>query len=132
MNGIGEAAGVPASTVSRLMKGRTSGGTVTAVAKALRISESDILSEIGAGGDLGPWSPPMEAHALGQRERDALNLIIRSMGGQHEARHAEAQKTPQADLTADDYTLAAREHGTGYSARKKREQQEWGDITGPQ
>lgn len=78
MTGIGEAAGVPASTISRLIKGRTTAPTISAVSKALRISEAEILRATEAS-SLGPWLPPVEAHLLDDREREALNVIIRGL-----------------------------------------------------
>lgn len=97
MTGIGEAAGLPASTVSRLIRGRTTPATVSAVAQALRITEKDVLAA-ATGESRGPWQPPLEAHLLTEQERDALGLIIRAIvqdrGGQSDAGTAEAQKSP--------------------------------------
>lgn len=78
MTGIGEAAGVPASTISRLLKGRTTDATVKAVAEALHVPEERVLAQIH-GQSLGPWEPPLDAHMLTSQERDALGLIIRGL-----------------------------------------------------
>ena len=108
------------------------------LALILSVDESVVRLAMGVEPSYGEFEMPPRAQGLDHHERDVvlgvMDALLRAkrQGGQHEARHAEAEKTPQADLTADDYTLAAREHGTGYSARKKREQQEWDDITGPQ
>lgn len=57
MTGIGERAGVPASTVSRLIRGRTTDATVAAVAGALRVSPREVLAA-AKGESFGPWQPP--------------------------------------------------------------------------
>ena len=95
MTGIGEAAGIPASTVSRLLKGRTTEATIKAVASALRIPEELVLAQMSEQ-SLGPWEPPLDAHLLTSQEREALGVIIRglvqSRGGTTDAGDAEAQK----------------------------------------
>ena len=58
-NGIGEAAGVPTSTVSRLLKGRTTAATVKAVSDALRVGPKEVLAA-ATGDSRGLWTPPLE------------------------------------------------------------------------
>lgn len=100
MTGIGEAADVPASTVSRLIRGRTTKATVKAVADALRITEAQILAAVEPQ-TLGPWSPPMEAHLLTSQERDALGVLIRGLTqdrGVSDGRQPEDQKSADEGL----------------------------------
>lgn len=78
MTGIGERAGLPASTISRLIKGRTTQATVEAVADALRVTPREVL-EAATGESRGPWEPPLEAHLLHDDERAALNLLIQRL-----------------------------------------------------
>jgi transcriptional regulator with XRE-family HTH domain len=110
MTGIGEAAGIPASTVSRLLRGRTTEATIKAVASALRIPEELVLAQMSEQ-SLGPWEPPLDAHLLTSQEREALGVIIRglvqSRGGTTDAGNAEAQKIP----------LTTRAH-VGWAARR--------------
>lgn len=68
MSGIGERAGVPTSTISRLIRGRTTDATVQAVAKALRVTPREVLAA-AVGESSGPWEPPIEAHLLRDDER---------------------------------------------------------------
>ncbi len=76
MTGIGEKAGVPASTISRLIRGQgTTTATVEAVAGALRVSSKEVLAA-ARGDSLGPWTPPLNSHLLREDERDALSLMI--------------------------------------------------------
>lgn len=110
MTGIGEAAGLPASTISRLVRGRTSEATVRTVAQALRLNESELLAALGQPDGLGMWQPPLEAHLLTTEERDALGVLIRSIvkgrGGQTDGRTLEAEKITAS--SQGDVTLAAR------------------------
>ncbi len=82
INGLADAVEKPASTIARLVAtGRTSQGTVTAVAGALRVPEQriwDLIQQSGHEG-LGRWNPPPEAHDLNEEARDALNRLIRVM-----------------------------------------------------
>ena len=95
MNGIGEAAGVPASTISRLVKGgRSTDATVKAVSSALRVSEHQVLTA-AVGESRGPWEPPLESHLLTSQEREALGVITRGLvekRGGPDAGIAEAEK----------------------------------------
>lgn len=74
-SGIGEKAGLPTSTISRLMTGRTTPATVQAVADALRVTPREVLAA-ATGKSRGPWTPPLEAHLLHNDEREALGLLI--------------------------------------------------------
>jgi hypothetical protein len=91
IRGIAEAAGVTASTVSRLIfQARTSPGTVHAISTALGISTSDVLRYAGVpSGELGPWDPPREAHMLTGKQRKALDDLIRAV----------ASEEPRATIT---------------------------------
>jgi len=93
MTGIGEAAGVPASTISRLMRGRSSAETVAAVADALRVTEKAVLAA-AKGMSLGPWEPPLEAHLLTDIEREALSVLIRGLAAGREEQ-SDAGKPPK-------------------------------------
>lgn len=96
---------MPASTVSRLIKGRTTDPTVKAVAAALRIPERRLLAQLDEQ-TLGPWEPPLEAHLLTTQEREALGVIIRGLvqdrGGSSEGRQPKAQKTNDSPDGPDD------------------------------
>lgn len=109
--GIGERAGVPASTISRLIQGRTTPATVEAVAAALRVSAREVLLAATGDDGLGPWVPPLESHLLDAHEREALNLLIQRLaskrGGTADGRAPEADtrspitKLPSAREAAD-------------------------------
>ena len=103
MTGIGESAGVPASTVSRLIRGRTTSATVKAVAGALRVSTREVLAAV-TGESLGPWEPPLSAHLLDAQEREALALLIQRItadrGGISDGSAPEAEKTPNEGVTS--------------------------------
>lgn len=113
--GIGEAAGVPASTISRLLKGRTTERTVKAVSDALQVSSKDVLAA-ATGDSQGPWTPPLEAHLLHDDEREALGLLIQRLTagreGGTDAGTAEAPKKsepgdPPGNVTAVDFGAPA-------------------------
>lgn len=76
--GISQAAGLSHVTVSRLInEGRTSPETIAAVAKALRITEAEVYEMANVPvSELGPWSPPMEAHLMSPRLRAAVTELI--------------------------------------------------------
>ena len=77
LRGIADEAKLSHVTVRRLItQGRTSATTVRAVAKALRVSEATIFEWSGRESELGPWVPPMEAHKLSPRAREALTELI--------------------------------------------------------
>lgn len=120
---ISQRAGVAITTVTRLItEGRTSPETVTAVAEALGVTEAKIHELAGlAAGDLGPWSPPVEAHQLGGPEREALEQLIRVMakGAAHDGRSPEAQKKSGA-ATTDDSGASVVELRPQQAARKGR------------
>lgn len=94
--GIGDSAGLSHVTVRRLIaEGRTSPATVTKVADALRVDESEVYRWAGIElSEWGPWTPPPDAHKLNPRARAALEELIRAVtqGGTTDVRSTEAQK----------------------------------------
>lgn len=105
IRGIAEAAGLTASTVSRLMfQARTSPGTVHAISETLGISTSDVLRFAGVpSGELGPWDPPREAHMLTGKQRKAFDDLIRAVASEESG--ATITPLPSQRTSRDDSEL---------------------------
>lgn len=82
--GIGEAAGISHVTVRRLIaEGRTSSATVRKLADALAVEPAEVYRWAGVElSEWGPWDPPLEAHRLSPRARDAIEELIRVLVAQ--------------------------------------------------
>lgn len=78
--GIGEAAGISHVTVRRLIaEGRTSSATV----RKLAVEPAEVYRWAGVElSEWGPWDPPLEAHRLSPRARDAIEELIRVLVAQ--------------------------------------------------
>lgn len=77
-----ERAGLSKPTVYSTVSGRTAKpnpDTVRGLAKALRLSTSEVLALAGMGSqpELSPYTPPDVAAMLTRRERDAVDELIR-------------------------------------------------------
>lgn len=69
-------------TAWRYMTGRQADTTepyLRALADVLGLKYDEVRRAAGVPASLGQWTPPAEANALNQREREALDVLIKSM-----------------------------------------------------
>ncbi|MBM9432373.1 helix-turn-helix domain-containing protein [Flaviflexus equikiangi] len=78
---IAEAAGVSHGTIQRAFAGHRRSvhpDTIAGLARALRVTEAWVSEQLGMGQQtIQPYSPPAEANMLTQRERAAVDELIR-------------------------------------------------------
>lgn len=110
--GIADAAGISHLTLRRLVAdGRSTPKAISKVADALRIPVEVIykMAPIEVS-DWGPWVPPMEAHRLEPRTREALHELIRAITSQgaQVGRRPTPQKTPRGPTAPTQLTPSRR------------------------
>lgn len=73
--------GIAHSTINNLVqgRGRPSQRVVTAVARALNISEKRVRELHGSAPGHGPYEPPENAHLMTPKQREAVNAVIREL-----------------------------------------------------
>lgn len=116
-NRLGELAGVHTSTITGFISGtRTpSAATVQKIARALHLPPETVSGWIDGDRIVSDrYIPPVEASLLNDRQRKAVNELIRSIvtdtsraGEEHEQRSAPTKPAGRAPAK-DDYGLAAR------------------------
>lgn len=99
MASIAAAADISASTLARLIRGTNtpSATTVEKIAQALHTTPAHIAELLGIEvGELGWWSPPIEAHHMTGEQREVVSRLIIMLGKDgRDAGTAEAQKNPR-------------------------------------
>ena len=103
LRGIADAAGISHVTVRRLInQGRTSPGTISAVAGALRIDPATVYewSQVEVS-EWGPWTPPMQAHKLSPRARAALSELILAIVEAEDETNAPSAQAKQKSVLED-------------------------------
>lgn len=125
---LAEHLGIGTSTITNIRAGnaKPKPATVAKIADALRIDVRELSRWIGQTREVAkPYTPPSEADLLDQRERDALDEIIRVMAASKIGVKPEdetSQNQPSAiDSSQDDYVLAARKGETQERRRRRLE-----------
>lgn len=77
---LAEIAGIAPMTANRLVHGdnRTHPDILRKVAQAIRVDDAVIYGLAGWPKDTKPWTPPLEAEAMTDRQRKAVTEMIRS------------------------------------------------------
>lgn len=120
-------AGVGTTTVSDLIYGRkrTSERTLQAVAKVLRQPITTTREWAAqARGEIGPWTPPAAAAQLSDRQRKALDELIRAIVTPAAERPG-LRAVDRPDLAhppLPDLSRAAARKGTSEGKRRRRQQ----------
>ena len=153
---IARKTGVAPETINRIMRGEgdPDSDTVEKIAHALKINVQKARASVAKPrGEKTPYQPPTEANLLDDRQRRAVDELIRSIVAAKGSRHgveatpqprtpgeaAESEKTQAADgrdQRQADHDLAARDTGgvsEGEQTRRDMDQQgEAPDPEGPE
>lgn len=124
---LAEHLGIGTSTITNIRAGnaKPKPATVAKIADALRIDVRELSRWIGQTREVAkPYSPPSEADLLDQRERDALDEIIRVMAASKKRPVKDETLTTTnqptvVDASQDDYILAARKGETQERRRRR-------------
>lgn len=126
---LAEHLGIGTSTITNIRAGnaKPKPATVAKIADALRIDVRELSRWIGQTREVAkPYTPPSEADLLDQRERDALDEIIRVMAASKKRPVKDetlttANQPTAVDASQDDYILAARKGETQERRRRRLE-----------
>lgn len=125
---LSQKTGTGVSTLADLVHGRrrSSEKTIEAVAGALRLPLTTIRGWAAAAlGEVGPWEPPAVANRLTDRQRRALDELIRAMVASAESQPAPLRSVPtEVDPPMPDLTRVAARRGESEGQRLRREQDE--------
>lgn len=123
---LAEHLGIGTSTVTNIRNGtvKPKPATVAKIAKALNVDVRELSRWIGQARDVAePYRPPSEADLLDQRERDALDEIIRLMAaskvGVKPQNETSENQPSEDDRKQKDYILAARPGKTRERIRRE-------------
>jgi len=126
---LAEHLGIGTSTITNIRAGnaKPKPATVAKIANALRVDVRELSRWIGQTREVAkPYTPPSEADLLDQRERDALDEIIRVMAASKKRPvKAEPLTSPNQPAAVDDsqknYDLARWEGETEERYRRRTE-----------
>ena len=126
---LAEHLGIGTSTITNIRAGnaKPKPATVAKIADALRVDVRELSRWIGQTREVAkPYTPPSEADLLDQRERDALDEIIRVMAASKKRPvKAEPLTSPNQPAAVDDsqknYDLARWEGETEERYRRRTE-----------
>lgn len=116
---------VGTSSVTNLIYGRTTSreGTMQAVADTLRLPVTTIREWAStARGEVGPYSPPAEANRLSERQRRAIDELIRSIVAALPEEQRGGQLIDLARLPLPDASRLAARRGTSEGRRLAEDQ----------
>ena len=125
---LAEAIGIGTSTITNIRAGNANPkpATVTKIAKALNVDVRELSRWIGQSREVvTPYTPPSEADLLDQRERDALDEIIRVMAASKKrpdkpVKLTSVDQPAEVDEKQSDYDLVSYRKGESEERRRRR------------